>query len=358
MGRGRRRRGSRGGLARQLEQQFAAGEERAGRSGPGPGGVVCTRAASPHKRTHRPQFRFNVSFAEDELVAWIDVVALAEAANLTTLAAALTLANPAAFGATGCNAMALAGLNASAANSSSALNTTNSSGEALNSTLPCTSNGSAASAYFAAQAARASALFPWLGGGSDTLGPPLLSASPAIVYLALRVTATFGDVAVPGISAYDAFTAGADGVNGTWAALDPAGPASWAAVFPPELNVYVEAVGTDAEVAAAAGLVLPARALSPSLGGLPVSSSRDRPAGSVAADTVIAVAQVHRGKAMLLSFIHTRIRHRPPFLRPLMWALFAPLPQHTRIQCPCPTMPGPARLPRAPPPSSCPASRL
>ena len=209
-----------------------------------------------------------MTFAEDQLVAWIDILALQEAANITSIAAAITLANPDSLQrdtpAPMCNSSALF----------------NQSNAMINSTLPemssCNaSDGSpfvgSASTNYTSHAARVASLLPWRNGGSDTLGPPLLTTSPAVSFLALRITATTGDVALSGVSSF----------------VDPAGPAAWAAVLSPELNIYLEADAADPAFtsATAAGVLMPAPLIS-TTGGLPISPQ------AIGGPPIVAIAQV------------------------------------------------------------------
>lgn len=282
---------------------------------------------SPSLFPSPPQFRFNVTFAEDQLVAWIDLLALQEAANLTSIAAAITLANPDSLQRNiptpMCNSTALFN------QSNSTINATQM--DSCNASYGVQFPGSASTTRnYTSQAARVASLLPWRNGGSDTLGPPLLTMSPTVSFLALRITATTGDVALSGVSSSSA-------------TVDPAGPAEWAAALSPELNIYLEADAAEADPlftsATAAGLLMPAPLIS-TTGGLPISPQ------AIAGTPIVAVAQVRD-----IVKVYTVARQRPlliviPGDRPRCPASFRPCeprPRATAVQHWC--QPG---LPRRP----------
>ena len=233
------------------------------------------------------QYEFNVSFAENQMTAEFNLVAFFRAANLSALVDAFTRANA--------PSVEVGGGSAWACNETShPSNQTNSSTQGnltlqlvnasavnytcSNSTSLSPEESRVAPRNFTAEAVRTAALFPWLRTGSDTLGPPLLSLSPLIVFLSLRITASFGDVAIPALPFY----------------VSPAtrGPAIWTPTPPPEINIYVEEGTSDADPASAPAMLplLLSPVLSP-LGGLPVSSPH-RPDELIREDRIVAIAQV------------------------------------------------------------------
>jgi hypothetical protein len=235
---------------------------------------------------------FNVTFAEDQAIAWIDVMSLAVTFNQSDAIAALVALDPPYPYVSYCSNWTTSAVQVWSNMTSNASNTSveflNVSSLQFNTTeLNCSSAqnltlmnelAAAHTVLYTRLAARAAAILSSqvsatvaAAASTDTLqvgSPARLSVGPAIAFLTLRITETTGDAALPAVPTRAVSSSAGSGVQDACGTELAAGrsadgcPAQWArprGAGPPELSVYLESDAADADPSVFAAAMTGAR---------------------------------------------------------------------------------------------------